>query len=186
MIRGWGRCPSHLSKLGWFSCALLLEKSVHLNKQYIFIKHRLKMMNVRLTSILKYRLSISHIYMHAVGMEKPFFSFVGEKCCNTTILYPQKFKNVGVGPTFHSFVGPTVFVSQQMKTVGVGGNYAQLALLLFLQILALKSVGGTFSLLLDQQFQSSTYKTVLFRKVAPTVLRARNCRSNKREKSSQQ
>ncbi len=168
MIRGWGRCPSHLSKLGWFSCALLLEKSVHLNKQYIFIKHRLKMMNVRLTSILKYRLSISHIYMHAVGMEKPFFSFVGEKCCNTTILYPQKFKNVGVGPNFHSFVGPTVFVSQQMKTVGVGGNYAPfvVALLLFLQILALKSVGGTFSLLLDQQFQSLTF--LYF--VVPTVL----------------
>ncbi len=59
-----------------------------------------------------------------------------------------------VGATFTSFVGPTIFVSQQMKTVGVGGNYAPFveALLLFLHILALKSVGGTFSLLLDQQF----------------------------------
>ena len=93
--------------------------------------------------------------------EKPFFPFVGEKCCNTTILHPQQLKTVGVGLTFQpfvgatftSFVGPTIFVSQQMKTVGVGGNYAPfvVALLLFLQILALKSVGGTFSLLLDQQ-----------------------------------
>ena len=79
---------------------------------------------------------------------------------------------------FTSFVGLTVFVSQQMKTVGVWSNYAPflVALLLFLQILALKSVGGTFSLLLDQQFQYLTY-----RKVAPTVLRAR---SNKRGKVS--
>ena len=56
-------------------------------------------------------------------MEKPFFSFVGEKCCNTTILDPQQFKTVGVGMTFQSFVGVTLipFVghtvsgSQQMK-----------------------------------------------------------------------
>ncbi len=64
--------------------------------------------------------------------EKPFFPFVGEKCCNTTILDPQQLKTVDVGLTFQpfdgatftSFVGPTIFVSQQMKTVGVGGNYA--------------------------------------------------------------
>ncbi len=29
-----------------------------------------------------------------------------------------------VGATFTYFVGPTIFVSQQMKTVGVWGNYA--------------------------------------------------------------
>ena len=29
MTRGWGRWPRDLRKLGWFSCALLLEKSVH-------------------------------------------------------------------------------------------------------------------------------------------------------------
>ncbi len=55
-----------------------------------------------------------------------------------------------------------------MKTVGVGGNNAPfvVALLLFLQIVALKSVGGTFSLLLDKQFQSLTF--LYF--VGPTVL----------------
>ncbi len=64
-----------------------------------------------------------------------------------------------VGATFTYFVGPTIFVPQQMKTVGVGGNNAPfvVALLLFLQILALKSVGGTFSLLLDHQFWSLTF-----------------------------
>ncbi len=81
-------------------------------------------------------------------------------------------KTVGVGLTFQSFVGvtlitfvgPTVFGSQQMKTVGVGGNYAHFvaALLLFLQILAPKSVGGTFS------FCWSNEK----RKVSPTVIGA--------------
>ena len=43
-------------------------------------------------------------------------------------------KTVGVGLTFHSFVGatftyfvgPTVFGSQQIKTVGVGGNYGNI------------------------------------------------------------
>ena len=111
-------------------------------------------------------------YVYVWGKnERPFFSFVGEKCCNKTILDPQQFKSVGVGQTFHSFVGatftsfvgPTVFVSQQMKTVGVGGNYAPfvVAFLLFLHIFALKSVGGTFFFLLDKQFQSLTYKTVL-------------------------
>ncbi len=59
-----------------------------------------------------------------------------------------------VGTTFISFVEPTDFVSQQMKSVGVGGNYTSfvVALLLFLQILAPKGVGGHFSLLLDQKF----------------------------------
>ena len=174
-------------------------------------------------------------------IEKPFFTFVGEKCSNTTILDPQQLKIVAVGltfwpfvgVTFTSFVGPTLFVSQQMKTVGVGGNYAPfvIALLLFLEIFALKSVGGTLSLLLDQQFQSltslyfvgptvlspprllgillpfwwtynfwpwrllellspqqswgpKTVGTTKYRKVAPTVLRARNCRSNERGKVS--
>ena len=64
--------------------------------------------------------------------ERSPFSLVGEKCCNTIILDPQQFKIVAVGQTFRSFVGttftsfvgPTAFVSQQMKTVGVGGNYA--------------------------------------------------------------
>ena len=37
-------------------------------------------------------------------LEKPHFSFVGEKCCNTTILDP---KTVGVSLTFQSFVGAT-------------------------------------------------------------------------------
>ncbi len=37
--------------------------------------------------------------------EKPFFTFVGEKCCNTTILDPQHLKTVGVGLTFQPFVG---------------------------------------------------------------------------------
>ncbi len=45
-------------------------------------------------------------------------------------------------------------------------------LLLFLQILALKSVGGTFSTLLDQQFQSLTFLYFVVptkvMKVAPT------------------
>ena len=31
MIRGWGRWPRDLRKLGWFSCALLMEKSVHVD-----------------------------------------------------------------------------------------------------------------------------------------------------------
>ncbi len=56
-------------------------------------------------------------------MEKPFFSFDGEKCCNTTILDPQQLETVDVGLTFQSFVGatfisfvgPTVLVSQHMK-----------------------------------------------------------------------
>ncbi len=42
--------------------------------------------------------------------EKPFFPFVGEKCCNTTILDPQQLKTVstvGVGLTFQPFVGAT-------------------------------------------------------------------------------
>ena len=85
-------------------------------------------------------------------IEKPFFSFVGEKCCNTTILDPQQSKTAGVGLTFQSFVGatfisfvgPTDFVSQQMKSLG----------------------------------------TTKYKKVAPTVLRARNRRSNEREKVS--
>ena len=90
-------------------------------------------------------------WQHFANRREALFSFVGEKCCNTTILDPQQFKSVGVGQTFHSFVratltsfvGPTVFASQQMKTVGVGGNYPPfvVACLLFLQILALKSVG---------------------------------------------
>ncbi len=68
--------------------------------------------------------------------------FCWKKCCNTTILDPLQFRSVGVGLTFHSFVGATftsfvgltVFVSHQMTTVGVGGNYAPfvVALLLFL------------------------------------------------------
>ena len=124
-------------------------------------------------------------------LEKPFLSFVGEKCCNTTILDPQQLKTVGVGLTFQpfvgatftSFVGPTIFVSQQMKTVGVGGNYAPfvVALLLFLQILALKSVGGTFSLLLDLQFRSLTF--LYF--VVPTVLGPEIVGPSKGEKSPQ-
>ncbi len=49
-----------------------------------------------------------------------------------------------VGATFISFVGPTVFVSQQTKSVGVRGNYTSfvVAFLLFLQILAPKVLGG--------------------------------------------
>ena len=89
-------------------------------------------------------------FFGGVYSEKPFFSFVGEKCCNTTILDPQQLKTVGVGLTFQSFVGdtfisfigPTIFVSQQMKSVGVGGNHTPfvVASLLFLQIFAMKSV----------------------------------------------
>ncbi len=79
-----------------------------------------------------------------------FFTFVGEKCCNTTTLDPQQLKTVGVGLTFQpfvgatfpSFVGPTIFVSQQMKTVGVGGNYAPFVVALF-TVGEPKSVGPT-------------------------------------------
>ncbi len=39
--------------------------------------------------------------------EKPFFTFVGGKCCNTTISDPQQLKTVGVGLTFQPFVGAT-------------------------------------------------------------------------------
>ncbi len=92
--------------------------------------------------------------------------FVGEKCCiyNNFGLPTGLTFHSFVGATFISFVGPTIFVSQQIKTVGVGGTKCNcasfvVALLLFLHISAPKSVGGTFSLLLDQQFYSATYKT---------------------------
>ena len=39
--------------------------------------------------------------------EKPFFIFVGEKYCKTTILDPKQLKTVGVGLTFQPFVGTT-------------------------------------------------------------------------------
>ncbi len=46
-----------------------------------------------------------------------------------------------VGANFRSFVGPIVFVSQQIKIVGVGDNYATFVatLKLYLQILALQT-----------------------------------------------
>ncbi len=51
----------------------------------------------------------SHWLDHSYGRkcEKPFFTFVGEKCCNTTIFDPQQLKTVGVGLTFQPFVGAT-------------------------------------------------------------------------------
>ncbi len=136
-------------------------------------------------------------------MEKPFFTFIGEKCCNTTILDPQQFKSVGVGQTFHSLSHFHIFCwtysffsDEQMKTVGVAPFLV--ALLLFLQILALKSVGGTFSLLLDQQFQSLTFlyffgPTVsspqdycrdFFPFVGPTISGPEDCRTYKSEESN--
>ena len=48
------------------------------------------------------------------------FTFVGEKCCSTTVGVGLTFQPF-VGATFISLVGPTIFVSQQMKTV-VGPN----------------------------------------------------------------
>ena len=64
------------------------------------------------------------------------FSFVGEKYCNTTILDPQQLKTVCVGLTFQSligatfiyFVGPTVFVSQQIKSVDTFSHLLDLQL----------------------------------------------------------
>ena len=58
--------------------------------------------------------------MDSLQRQVAFFTFVGEKCCNTTILDPLQLKTVGVGLTFQpfvgatltSFVGPTIFVSQ--------------------------------------------------------------------------
>ncbi len=126
--------------------------------------------------------------------KSPFFSFVVEKCCN-------KYNNFGsptvkncwcwsdltfqtfVGATFISFVGPTDFVSQQMKSVGVGGNYTSFCcssfvvptdfgsekcwryifpivgptiLAIDLQTWALKIVVCTFYHVLDPQFKSPT------------------------------
>ena len=37
MTRGRGQWPRDFRKLGWFSCALLLEKSVHAVKKKIFL-----------------------------------------------------------------------------------------------------------------------------------------------------
>ncbi len=42
-----------------------------------------------------------------MDFREALFSFVGDQCCNTTILDPQQLKSVGVGQTFHSFVGAT-------------------------------------------------------------------------------
>ncbi len=71
------------------------------------------------------------------------FSLVGEKCCNTTMLDPQQLTfQPFVGATFISFVGPTVFVSQQLKTVEIGGNYVSFVVpfLLFLYRFWLRKV----------------------------------------------
>ena len=91
-----------------------------------------------------------------------FISYVS----NTATLYPSQQLEIFVvgltfdslvGATFSSFVWPTVFVSQHLKTVGVGGNYATFIVLHMYCYCSfvvpsdfgskLKSVGGTFSFL---------------------------------------
>ncbi len=101
---------------------------------------------------------------------------------------PNSFVGVGltfqpfVGATLTSFVGPTIFVSQQMKTVGVGGNYAPyvVALLLLLQILALKKS--------PQQFHGSNMPTVFTvgepKSVGPTKFPQQKGESNSNTNSS--
>ncbi len=67
--------------------------------------------------------NLKHMFPLPSLLEKPFFCFVGEKCCDTTILDPQQLKTVGVGLTFQpfvgatftSFVGPTIFVNKREK-----------------------------------------------------------------------
>ncbi len=76
--------------------------------------------------------------------EKPFFLLLGK---SVVIQHGAGLTFAPfVGATFISFVEHSDFVSQQMKSVGVGGNYTSfvVAPLLFLKLLAAKSVGGTF------------------------------------------